>query len=172
MNHSLIKIFPNPHTGESIYMSKKVSLKRLTKEQASELISQLIQPCTPYGGNWLNIETGSGNSKIYFSQTKPSSASKGHWNYDFFHTLSFETVQEICRESSCLVLLNYVDKTYTILDGADLLWLARYSSRDKSNDGAVIDIVINKFEDGSSRLTPYDRLSNKSKQVEVKSWMN
>lgn len=172
MNNNLIKIFPNQLIEESLCMSKKVSLKRLTKEQVSELISQLIQPCSPSGGNWLNIETSSGNSKIYFSQTKPSSASKGNWHYDFFHTLSFETVQEICRESSCLVLLNYVDKTYTILDGADLLWLARYSCRNKSNDGAVIDIVINKFKDGICRITPYDRLSNNSIKVEVKSWMN
>lgn len=70
-----------------------------------------------------------------------------------------------------MILLNYVDKTYAILDGADLLWLAMASSRQKSNYGPVIDIVINRSEDGGYRLTSYDRVRKDSRPVEVKSWI-
>ena len=145
MNKILIKNLSREFFVKSFSMPKEISLKRLAKDQVSKLVSRLVHPCIPAGGNWLEVKTGPAKSRVYFSQTKPSTASKGHWTYDFFHTLSFDTMEEICREISCLVLLNYVDKTYAVLDGADLLWLARYSSRNKSNDGAVIDIVVNRF---------------------------
>jgi len=148
-----------------------LELKRLKKSEVAELISRIIAPAKTDSGNWLEVDTAPAKTKVYFSQTKPSAASKGHWTYEFFHTLGFDTVEEVCRESGCMILLNYVDRTYAILDGADLLWLAMVSSRQKSNDGPVIDIVINRSEDGGYRLTSYDRVRKDSRPVEVKSWI-
>ena len=104
---------------------------------------------------------------IYVSQCKPSKSSKGHWNYDFFHTLPFDLVMEIADSPGLLVLLNYVDRHITVLRGADLVWIAKYSSRNKSNEGLVCDLVVEKGRDGYYYLRPYDRMRPERRRVEI-----
>jgi hypothetical protein len=147
-------------------------LHKLSKSEIVEVVSSKLADAEPMGGNWLQVAVTEKNCRVYHSQCKPSTASKGHWKYEFFNTLRFKTVEAICKESSCLVLLNYVHKVFAVLDGADLLWLARFSGRQKSNEGEVIDIVIVRDEEGDYKLIPYDKSRRESREVEVKSWIN
>lgn len=144
--------------------------KKLDKKEVANIANDLFGEVVSNSGNWLTHSYEGGSCNIYFSQTKPSSASKGHWNYDFFHTLKFETVQKICEESGCLLLLNYVDQNYAILNGADLLWLAKYSCREKFSSGLVMDIVIDRSKEGFYRLRSYDRINQSFRKIDVKSW--
>ena len=147
-----------------------MNIKRLKKTEVVELVSKIIGEVDGEKGNWLKTKTQESEARIFFSQSKPSAASKGHWVYDYFHTLGFQTLEEINKESGIMILINYVDKTYAILDGGDILWLAFYSSRMKSNDGFVVDIVIDRCSEGNYRLRPYERSNKNFRLVDVKSW--
>ena len=126
---------------------------------------------TDVSSNTVNRHLGhissGGRRMIYVSQCKPSKSSKGHWNYDFFHTLSFDLVVEIGEAFGILVLLNYVDRQFAVLTGGDLIWVAKYSSRNKSNDGMVCDLVIERGRNGEYYLRPYDRLRPERRRVEI-----
>jgi hypothetical protein len=121
-------------------------------------------------GNWISVSNPASQEDVYVSQCKSSSTSKGNWVYDFFHTLGFEVVQEICRRSGILLLLNYEERKYAILDGADLVWVVRYSSRTKSNQGPVCDFVIDRERSAIFQLRPYDRMKLERRTVEVIPW--
>lgn len=146
-------------------------MQRLSKPEVAEVVGKILgEPVGLTSGNWLQVQAAAKGLEVYFSQCKPSSASKGKWSYDFFHTLGFETVQDIGVRSGILVLLNYLDKTYAVLDSADLMWVAKYSSRNKSNDGVVCDFVIDRDISGSYNLRPYDRQRSDRRRVEVNEW--
>ncbi|MDC0656105.1 hypothetical protein OAP41_04350 [Candidatus Poseidoniaceae archaeon] len=146
-------------------------MRRLTKPDVVRFIRERIDPnAESLKGNWIEVNVKSGMENIFFSQTKPSAAGKGHWKYDFFHTLAVERIGEIAATGAMLVLINYVDKVWVILDGADLVWLCTYSSRRKSNDGMVCDIVIERNDAGEYLLRPYDRMKVERRRVEVKPW--
>jgi hypothetical protein len=146
-------------------------MRRLTKPEVVEFVRKHINPNAELmKGNWIEINLKSGLENIFFSQTKPSAAGKGHWKFDFFHTLSVERIGEIAANGAMLILINYVDKVWTILDGADLIWLCTYSSRRKSNDGMVCDIVIERNDEGEYLIRPYDRMKIERRNVEVKPW--
>ena len=108
-----------------------------------------------------------GRRMIYVSQCKPSTSSKGHWNYDFFHTLSFDLVTEIGDDSGIVVLLDYVNRKFAVLTAGDLIWVAKFSSRNKSNEGMVCDFVIDRGRDGEYCLRPYDRMRPERRRVEI-----
>ena len=122
------------------------------------------------GPVWIDIPVDSGNERIFFSQCKPSSASKGHWSYDFFHTISVERIGEIAANGATMVLINYVDKLFAVLDGKDIVWLCVYSARNKSNEGFVCDIVVEKNDDGDFFLRPYDRIRGERRYIEVEKY--
>lgn len=146
-------------------------MQRLTKPEVANVVSEILdQAAATTAGNWLRVQSSSKELEVYFSQCKPSSASKGKWTYDFFHTLAFQTVQDIGVRSGILVLLNYLDKTYVVLDSADLMWVVKYSSRNKSNDGIVCDFVIDRDSSGNYNLRPYDRQRIERRRMEVSQW--
>ena len=146
-------------------------MSRLSKQEASELVTSIIgSTAVSSGGNWLKVRSNRGAFEVYYSQCKPAAASKGKWTYDFFHTLAFETVQDIGTRSGILVLLNYVDKTFVVLDAADLMWVVKYSSRQKSNAGVVCDFVVDREVSGDYNLRPYDRQRTERRHIEVKEW--
>jgi len=147
------------------------NMNRLSKTEVVNVVSGILgQDIGASSGNWLRVQSTNKDIEIYFSQCKPSSASKGKWTYDFFHTLGFSTVQDIGVRSGILVLLNYFDKTYVVLDSADLMWVVKYSSRKKSNDGIVCDFVIDRDSSGNYNLRPYDRQRIERRRVEVNQW--
>jgi hypothetical protein len=146
-------------------------MSRLSKEEVSEVVTKILgEKPTPLPGNWFRASPASAEVDVYYSQCKPSAASKGKWNYDFFHTLSFETVQNIGVRSGILILMNYIDRTYAVLDSADLMWVVKFSSRNKTNDGLVCDFVIDRDVGGAYNLRPYDRQRSDRRSVEVKAW--
>lgn len=146
-------------------------MQRLSKSEVANVVGDIIgQSVATTTGNWLRVESPRKELEVYFSQCKPSSASKGKWTYDFFHTLRFSTVQEIGVQSGILVLLNYLDKTYAVLDSADLMWVVKFSSRSKSNEGLVCDFVIDRDSAGNYNLRPYDRQRVERRRVEVNQW--
>jgi len=143
----------------------------LSKPEVVELIQARINPnAVASGGNWIDTPRGAGNERLFFSQCKPSSASKGHWRYDFFHTISVGRIGEIVANGATMVLINYVDKLYTVLDGEDLVWLCVFSTRNKSNEGVVCDIVVEKNDDDDYLLRPYDRISSERRKIEVQKY--
>ena len=144
---------------------------RLSKSEILDFIQGLIdQNAALSGGNWIDIPVDSGREKIFFSQCKPSSASKGHWSYDFFHTISLERIGEIASNGATMVLINYVDKIFAVLDGEDIVWLCVYSTRNKSNSGVVCDIVIERNDHGDFFLRPYDRIRSERREIEVEKY--
>ena len=146
-------------------------MQRLSKVEVSSVVSEILgKDAALSTGNWLRVQSSSKELDVYFSQCKPSVASKGKWNYDFFHTLGFSTIQDIGVKSGVLILLNYLDKTYAILDTADLMWVVKFSSRNKSNAGVVCDFVIDRNSSGNYTLRPYDRQRTERRSLEVKSW--
>lgn len=145
---------------------------RLTKDEVAGVISNAIAiDIEPAGRNWLLIlsEPLRGR-KIFYSQCKPSSASKGKWEYDFWHTIDHRTVQNIVAEYGQMVLINYIDKTYCFLNVEDIHWVQKYSRRTHSNSGAVCDFVIDRSYSGNYHLRPYDRQNRERRLVEVKGW--
>jgi hypothetical protein len=147
-------------------------MARLSKTTVAELLPQIIgQPATPLTTNWMRVAAGHEPLDVYVSQCKPSSASDGKWDYHFFHTLGFETVQDIGIRSGILVLLNYVDKSYAVLDTADLMWVIKNSSRSKSNEGIVCDFVIDLDPSGTYYLRTYDRNRTARRNVKVLLWI-
>lgn len=147
------------------------TLCRLSKTDVANVVSGILgKDAEPTTGNWLSVPSSKKELEVYFSQCKPSSASKGKWNYDFFHTLGFSTLQDIGVRSGILILINYLDKTYAILDSADLMWVVKYSSRNKSNDGVVCDFVIDRDSGGNYNIRPYDRQRNERRHVEINQW--
>jgi len=146
-------------------------MRRLSKSQVVDFLRQKLDPfAEPLKGNWIEINLEAGKEDVFFSQTKPSAAGKGHWKYDFFHTLNVERIGEIAARGAMLVLINYVDKVWAMLDGADLIWLCTYSSRRKSNEGMVCDIVIERNDEGKYLLRPYDRMKIERRAVDVVPW--
>lgn len=146
-------------------------MARLTTKEISDLIPEILgKSSEAISVNWHKVPPGKDSPEIYVSQCKSSWAGEGKWNYTFFHTLGFETIQDIGVKSGVLILVNYIDFFYAALDTADLMWLVRYSARTKSNDGLVCDIVIDLDPSGEFYLRPYDRNKSVRRQVAVKSW--
>lgn len=106
-------------------------------------------------------------SLVYVSQCKSSEAGRGKWHYVFFHTIPIETVMEIGNNNGVLVLINYSEGLLSILMPGDLVWIARYSSRNKSNEGVVCDFVIDKNKKGEFQLRPYDRMRPERLEIKV-----
>lgn len=147
-------------------------MPRLSKTAVAALLPSVIgQPGTPLTTNWMRVFPEPQPLDLYVSQCKPSSASDGKWDYHFFHTLSFETIQEIGVRSGILILLNYVDQLFAVLDTSDMMWVVRYSSRSKSNEGIVCDFVIDLDASGSYYLRPYDRNRSVRRNVQVQTWV-
>lgn len=104
---------------------------------------------------------------IFVSQCKPSSASKGHWKYEFFHTIKLDTILEILDSHGRILLLDYIRFRYCLLSPADIGWVLRYSSRNKSNEGPVVDICVKEKLDQVYCLKPYDTLRREERLVSV-----
>jgi len=146
-------------------------MARLKKDEVLTIISSLFNTVSEsVGGNWIEVESKRDTEKVFFSQCKSATPGKSHWKYDFFHTLGFQTIQEIGQESGILILMNYEHQLFSILDAADLIWISRFSTRNKSNDGLVCDIVVDRDHVGNYQLRPYDRLSLERRIVEVRKW--
>ena len=153
----------------NLYALTPTTVRRLSKSEVVDFIRANIDPdAVSSGGNWVDIPVGAGQERIFFSQCKPSSASKGHWSYDFFHTIAVERIGEIAANGATIVLINYLDKKFSVLDGEDIVWLCVYSVRNKSNEGVVCDIVVEKDDNGDFFLRPYDRIRSERRKIEVK----
>ena len=96
-------------------------------------------------------------SLVYVSQTKSSEDSKGHWDYQFFHTLGMSTISEILEGGGMLLLIDYMNRRHCLLRTEDIVWLIRHSSRDKGGKKeSVVDIVIQE-SNGEFYLDPYKK---------------
>lgn len=141
---------------------------RIPRGEIASLLEEIFQSekVAPKSLNRYSITFPAREMMVYVSQSKPSTASRGHWKYDFFHTISMKTLEEILDSSGTLILVNYVDRLYIRLNPSDIGWALRYSSRNKSNDGAVTDFVVESKVQSSYVLRPYDRLRHERRPVE------
>ena len=105
--------------------------------------------------------------RVFVSQSQPSRTSKGHWDYDFFHTITDRVIEEVMEGSGTIVLINYVDQTYSVLRPPDIAWAIRHSSRPKGYGEQVTDFVVEETDEGHC-LRPYDRFSPYRRSIEVK----
>lgn len=145
---------------------------RFKKDEVAVIAASILDSdVEPARGNWLSATSGPLKGQaIFYSQCKPSSASRGHWTYDFFHTIELGTIENVTAGSGYMFLINYVDKTYALLDKDDLLWVQKYSTRPHSKIGSVCDFVIDRSHSGRYYLRPYDRDNRERRSVGVKGW--
>jgi len=116
------------------------------------------------GKNWVKFSDG---GKVYVSQCKPSSAGKGKWTYDFFHTIGLATLEKVATTCKEMVLVNYVDMSYVRLNLEDVSWVLENSAREKSNSGKVCDFVVNKSSGDTADLRPLYKSNDQRLQVNV-----
>lgn len=149
-----------------------IMASRLSKNEIEPLLSDLFSNA--------EIETQTVNrfwafgppkkSLLYVSQCKPSSNSRGNWIYEFFHTIKLSTVLEVLETHGNILLIDYIRKRYCLLGPADLGWIIRFSSRNKSNEGQVIDVVIKEKFDQIYVLRPMDTHKKQERDVTVVSF--
>jgi hypothetical protein len=145
---------------------------RLSKNEIEPLLSDLFSEA--------EIETQTVNrfwtfgpskkSLLYVSQCKSSSNSRGNWTYEFFHTIKLSTVLEVLETHGNILLIDYIRKRYCLLGPADIGWIIRFSSRNKSNEGQVIDIVIKEKFDQIYVLRPMDTHKKQERSVTIVSF--
>ena len=140
--------------------------KRVSKEAVADLLkvvfgTEFVNSITI---NRYDIPEG---GRVFVSQSQPSRTSKGHWDYEFFHTITDQVIEEVMEGSGTIVLINYVDQTYSVLRPPDIAWAIRYSSRPKGYGEQVTDFVVEET-DGVHYLRPYDRFSPFRRNIEVR----
>ena len=142
----------------------------LSRNQISLLMQDIFvtSNVSANGRNRYSILFPEREMMVWVSQTKSSSSGKGHWKYDFWNTMKMETLEEILDSSGVMVMVNYVKMEYIVLNPSDIAWAIRYSSRVKSNEGAVTDFVVDIGMHPSYNLRPYDRLRRERRAV--RSW--
>lgn len=117
--------------------------------------------------NRYDVGTARGG-RVFVSQCQPSRTSKGHWDYDFFHTITAEVIEEVMGGTGIILLINYVDRIYSVLSASDIAWAVRHSSRPKGYNEHVTDFVVERAEDGIYHLRPYDRFSRIRRKIDVR----
>jgi len=141
---------------------------RSTKSEITELLKVIFETefIIPISVNRYDVGAQRGG-RVFVSQSQPSRTSKGHWKYEFFHTITEKVIEEVMDGSGVLVLINYVDRLYVALSPSDISWSVRHSSRVKGKDlEQVTDFVIERSGD-RHLLRPYDRYSRFRRQVKV-----
>lgn len=142
---------------------------RLNRDEISPVILHFFPDCDPEAESlnrfWSRMSPD--RSLIYVSQCKPSSVSRGNWNYDFFHTIKLQIAFDVLDNFGYFLLIDYVNKRACLLTPADIGWLIRFSARNKSNEGQVLDVVIKQKFAGSFLLTPMDTHKKEERKVEV-----
>ena len=141
---------------------------RLSKEKLNDILSHVFDE------NGIQSETVNRHwrdqvptkSLIFVSQCKPASDST-KWKYEFFSTIKLDTILEILDSHGSMLLIDYVRLRYSLLGPADIGWLLRYSSRNKSNEGPVVDVVVKEKLDQVYCLKPYDTLRREDRPVSV-----
>tara|TARA_B100000029_G_C17417219_1_gene902929 strand:+ start:314 stop:781 length:468 start_codon:yes stop_codon:yes gene_type:complete len=141
---------------------------KVTRETIAELLKQIFETefVNIQSTNRYDVGTPRGG-RVFVSQSQPSRTSKGHWKYEFFHTITEKVIEEIMDGSGRLVLINYVDRLFVDLNSSDICWCIRHSSRIKGkNLEQVTDFVVERVGQ-EYRLRPYDRFSNLRRKVSV-----
>lgn len=147
-------------------------VSRLSKSEVTEIIREQYDSeiVIPMKSNFFHVNHNNLSKPIYVSQCKPSTYSKGNWDYLFFHTITETVLERILFGNGNLVLINYVHKSVIILDAADIGWAIRHSSRVKNTRGKeeyVTDFVVEKLETGSVCLTPYNRSLSLEREIRL-----
>jgi hypothetical protein len=145
---------------------------RLSREEIEPLLSNLFLDFE-IDSQTINRYWATGPSQkslLYVSQCKPSESSKGNWTYEFFHTIKFDIVLEVLETHGSILLVDYVRKRYCLLGPADIGWIIRFSSRNKSNEGQVIDVVIKQKYEGQYFLRSYDSHRKLERKVLIQSF--
>lgn len=142
--------------------------KRVSKEAVVDLLkgvfeTEFVKAIT------INRYDIPGGGRVFVSQCQPSRTSKGHWDYDFFHTITDQVIEEVMEGSGTIVLINYVDHLYSVVRPPDIAWAIRHSSRPKGYGEQVTDFVVEEA-DGGHCLRPYDRFSPFRRSIEVKAF--
>jgi hypothetical protein len=144
-------------------------MSRLSKSEVTEIIREQYdsEMVVPMKSNFYHVNHNDTSKIVYVSQCKPSSHSKGNWDYLFFHTITEIVLERVLFGNGNLVLINYVHRSVIVLNAADIAWAIRHSSRVKNTRGKeehVTDFVVS-FSDNNHFLEPYDRRSDKKRIV-------
>mgnify|MGYP001165474521 FL=1 len=144
---------------------------RLGKAEVTDIISDIMDAnlVIPMKSNFYHVNHNDTSKIVYVSQCKPSSHSKGNWDYLFFHTITETVLEQVLFGNGNLVLINYVHRSVIILDAADIGWAIRHSSRIKNTRGKkeyVTDFVVNNVDDYHI-LEAYDRKSSHKRGVTI-----
>ena len=90
--------------------------------------------------------------------------------YEFFHTIKLSTVLEVLDTHGSILLIDYIRRRYCLLGPADIGWIIRFSSRNKSNEGQVVDVVIKEKLDQIYVLKPMDTHKKQERGIEIVSF--
>ncbi len=145
---------------------------RLSKAEVIEIVSVAMGAnlVIPMKSNFYHVNHNDTSKIVYVSQCKPSSHSKGNWDYLFFHTITETVLEQVLFGNGNLVLINYVHRSVIILDAADIGWAIRHSSRIKNTRGKeeyVTDFVVEELKSGSFFLTPYNRNLTLEREIKL-----
>jgi len=145
---------------------------RLSKDQIMPLLTDLFteSEIEPQTVNRFWTFGPPKKSLMYVSQCKPSASSRGNWKYEFFHTIKLSTVLEVLETHGKILLIDYIRNRYCLLGAADIGWIIRFSSRNKSNEGQVVDVVIKEKLDQVYVLKPMDTHRKQERNVNVVSF--
>jgi len=145
-------------------MAQRLPISEIVNLLKSEFKTEFINSVNM---NKYDISMPNQGSRLYVSQSKPSKSSKGNWKYEFFHTLDFSVLEEVLDGIGILILVNYVDRIYVVLQSSDIAWAIRYSSRAKGYDEEVTDFVIEKNTEDEYQIRPYDRFNPRRRSVNI-----
>jgi len=111
--------------------------------------------------NWL-LE---GTQYWYIAQSKPSAYGKANWYFEFWNSVVHNTLELIESRQANLMLVDYVNSRYTVINIDLIRWVRQNSSRVRE-DKTVSEFVVKKFDDGFC-LVPYLTGTGLFKFIEV-----
>ena len=144
-------------------------VRKYSTKECKDIVEKIFakRGTSSKGRNRFYLEGGHHEPMVYVSQTKPSRDSKGKWEYEFFHTLSVETMIEIIQGGGLLVLLDYINRRHILLELADILWVFQFNTRIKGEQKKwTLDIVVKELNE-EFFLTSYKKEIDNKRLVKV-----
>ena len=144
-------------------------VRKYSQKECKDLVGVIFgrRHISSKGRNRYYLGDTSHEKMVYVSQSKPSKDSKGKWEYEFFHTLSVETMIEIIQSGAYLILLDYINRRHVLLKLEDILWAFQFNTRIKGEQKEwTLDIVVKELN-GEFFLTSYKKKIDNKRLVKV-----
>ena len=137
-------------------------MERFRPDQMVELLSELgYAKLTAKNMNWYKSD----NVSLYVAQSKPSMYGRANWYFEFWNSIRSKTLDLIEDDDASLILVDYINSRYILLDSQTVEWVRNNSSR-KRKEEIVSEFVVKKIDD-DFYLVPYLTGTGLFNKVEV-----